>query len=169
MKLNKLISRIFISCFALFMISCSGDSAKKAGDSDGEEGEEKNMNLALTDQYNQVRHGARLILNYDKESNSFVGTVENTTQNTLSKVRVEVHLSNGKEIGPSIPVDLEAGEKIDVKLAATSTDFNKWTAHPEVGGAEHGHSHGEHDSEHSEHGHEHGSEHSHEHDGHGHE
>ena len=48
-----------------------------------------------------VRNGARLILSYDAASNSFKGTVENTTSNVLTRVRVEVHLSNGAELGPT--------------------------------------------------------------------
>ncbi|MHC4180320.1 MAG: FxLYD domain-containing protein [Planctomycetota bacterium] len=86
---------------------------------------------------------------YDAKSNSFNGTVENTTDKTLKRVRVEVHLSNGKELGPTTPADLEPGEKRGVKLTATSEDFDGWTAHPEVGSGEHGHGEGdgEHDRE----------------------
>ena len=96
-----------------------------------------------------VRNGARLILTYDAQSNSFKGTVENTTDETLKQVRVEVHLSNGKELGPTTPADLAPGEKREVQLTATSTDFDRWTAHPEVGESEHSHGeeHGEHDRE----------------------
>ena len=47
-----------------------------------------------------VRAGARLVLRYDAATQTFVGTVENTTSVTLSQVRVEVHLSNGVELGP---------------------------------------------------------------------
>ena len=115
-----------------------------------EEGEESGTELALNDSYDHVRNGARLILTYDAQSNSFNGTVENTTNETLKQVRVEVHLSNGKELGPTLAADLVPGEKRDVQLIATSTDFDGWTAHPEVGGGEHSHGgeHGENDSEH---------------------
>ena len=39
--------------------------------------------------------------------------------------------------------------KTENLLTATSTDFDKWTAHPEVGEGEHGsgEEHGEHDTE----------------------
>lgn len=113
----------------------------------GEHGEETGTELTLTDRYDEVRNGARLILAYDRDTNSFVGTVENTTENTLEQVRVEVHLSNGKELGPTAPDDLGPGERNEVKLTATSRDFDKWTAHPEVGSSEHGHreERGEHD------------------------
>ena len=115
----------------------------------GEEGEESGTELALNESYDEVRNGARLILAYDAQSNSFNGTVENTTEETLKRVRVEVHLSNGKELGPTTPADLDPGERRDVKLTATNKDFDGWTAHPEVGISEHGsgEGHGEHDRE----------------------
>ena len=113
----------------------------------GEEGEESGTELALNERYDEVRNGARLILAYDAQSNSFSGTVENTTDEPLKGVRVEVHLSNGKELGPTTPADLGPGEKRDVKLTATSKDFDRWTAHPEVGSGEHsrGEGRGDHD------------------------
>ena len=102
----------------------------------GEEGEESGTQLALTETYDEIRNGARLILAYDERSNSFNGTVENTTDETLERVRVEVHLSNGKELGPTTPADLEPGEKREVSLTATSEGFDGWTAHAEVGSGE---------------------------------
>ena len=111
--------------------------------------EESNISLALDEQYDNVRNGARLLLTYDPQSNTFKGTVENTTSETLKQVRVEVHLSNGKELGPTPLGDLAPGEKRDILLVATSTNFTHWTAHPEVGEGEHGsgESRGEHDAE----------------------
>lgn len=127
------------------MSGCSQTSKLPISD----DGEESNIELALDEQYDKVRNGARLILAYDAQTNSFKGTVENTTNETLKQVRVEVHLSNGKELGPTIPGDLAPGEKREIQLVATSTNFDRWTAHPEVGEGEHGSggSGGEHDSE----------------------
>ena len=104
----------------------------------GEESEESGTEYTLSQTYNQVRNGARLILAYDAKSNSFKGTVENTTNKTLKRVRVEVHLSNGTELGPTTPADLGPGEKRSIELKATSRKFEKWSAHPEVGIGEHG-------------------------------
>ena len=104
----------------------------------GGEGEESGQQFAKNETYDKVRHGARLILSFDANTNTFVGTVENTTNQTLSKVRVEVHLSNGIELGPTTPNNLAPGQKINVELNAAGQDFNKWSAHPEVGGSEHG-------------------------------
>jgi len=113
----------------------------------GEEGEESGTELALNDTYDNVRNCVRLILAFDAKSNSFKGKVENTSDKTLKRVRVEVHLSNGIELGPTIPKDLGPGEKRDIELAATDKPFKGWTAHPEVGSNEHGHGEGkgEHD------------------------
>ena len=110
------------------------------GENDGE-GEESGTRLALDEIYDTVRNGARLILRYDSASNTFVGTVENTTENILRRVRVEVHLSNGTELGPTTPVDLAPGEVIDVTVSAAGEEFTGWTPHAEVDtgdGGEHG-------------------------------
>jgi len=105
---------------------------------EGEHGEESGAELALGETYDQVRNSARLILRYDAESNCFVGTVENISNRALERVRVEVHLSNGKELGPTTPVDLLPGAKRDVELEASGEGFERWSAHPEVGSGEHG-------------------------------
>jgi hypothetical protein len=65
-------------------------------------------------------------------------SLDNTTNQTLSKVRVEVHLSNGIELGPTTLTDLAPDQTINVELSAAGQDFNKWSAHPEVGSSEHG-------------------------------
>ena len=71
------------------------------------------MNLvvesAIKSPFDMVRGGARLVLSYDAPSNSFRSTVENTTNNVLTRVRIEVHLSNGTELGPTPPIDLAPG------------------------------------------------------------
>ena len=89
--------------------------------------------LALDETYGGVRSGARLVLSYDAPSNSFKGTLENTTSGVLDRVRVEVHLSNGTEIEPSTPTDMAAGQVITISLSAKSASFTGWTANAEVG------------------------------------
>lgn len=106
--------------------------------SEPDDGEESGDLLALDETYDFVRKGARLILQYDAAGNSFVGTVQNTTESVLRNVRVEVHLSNGTELGPTTPVDLTPGETVEVSLAATEEPFTGWTPHAEVGEGEHG-------------------------------
>lgn len=78
-------------------------------------------------------NGVHLIMYYDAQNTSFIGTIENTLQETLENVRVEVHLSTGEELGPTTPIDLSPGEITDVILETTSTNFEWWSVHPEVG------------------------------------
>ena len=115
-----------------------GAGHEHAGVAEGS-GEESGNLLTLEETYDEVRLGARLILEYSSEDNAFVGTVQNTTGETLSQVRVEVHLSNGVELGPTTPQDLEAGQTVDVTLGAGDQTFEGWASHAEVGASEHGH------------------------------
>ena len=129
--IQNIMNRIFgILCMSMvamfFMSSCD---TLQIGKSD----EEGGTQLNLTDTYDEIRKGARLILAYDPASESFVGTVENTTNGSLKQVRVEVHLSNGVELGPTTPVDLGPGETIDINLSATNQNFDSWSPHAEVG------------------------------------
>ena len=147
----RILTAIVAVLTVLTIIGCSRTTKPAMDESD----EESGMQLTLDETYDKVRNGARLILNYNAQSNTFKGTVENTTDETLKQVRVEVHLSNGKELGPTTPGDLAPGEKKEIQLTATSTDFEGWAAHPEVGSSEHSgseqgngeHGEGEHDRE----------------------
>ena len=116
------------------------------GGAGGEEGSGANA-LALDATFDAVRGGARLILKYDAPSNTFKGTVENTTNGVVNRVRIEIHLSNGTELGPTTPTDMAPGELLAVNLPATPASFTGWTAHAEVGeGGEGSESGGEHGS-----------------------
>ena len=108
-----------------------GEGSNERGP-DGEEGSGANA-LAPDETFDEVRNGARLILSYDVASNSFRGTVENTTNGVLDRVRIEVHLSNGAELGPTTPTDMAPGEVVAINLRATQASFTGWTAHAEVG------------------------------------
>ena len=121
----------------------SGGEGNESGGAPGSE-EASAANLAPDETFDVVRGGARLILNYDAAGNAFTGTVENTTNNALTNVRIEVHLSNGTELGPTTPVDLGPGQVLDVNLPSTAASFTGWIAHAEVGsGAEGGQAGGE--------------------------
>jgi hypothetical protein len=169
MNLSKLPFGVLVVLLALVVGGCAGQAdppedqdagASAAGDRDpaaGEaeepsttasegDGEESGTELALDATYDEMRGGARLILAYDAERGAFTGTVENVTEEPLSRVRVEVHLSNGTELGPTTSADLAPGESTEVTLSA-SGEFDAWSAHAEVGGEEHG---GEADGEHDE-------------------
>ena len=105
---------------------------------EGGEGDESGTEYGLDEVYDATRNGARLVLAYDAQNNAFVGAVANITNSPLTNVRVEVHLSNGTELGPTNPVDLPAGKMMQVVLPATGEPFDGWSAHPEVGNLEHG-------------------------------
>ena len=114
------------------VFDCNGPGPAAHTGREGTEGSGANT-LALDETFDTVRSGARLILNYDAPSNSFRGTVENTTNGVLARVRIEVHLSNGTELGPTTPTDLAPGEVVAINLPATPASFTGWTAHAEVG------------------------------------
>ena len=118
-----------------------GAGSESGGESGSEEG--SGAQLAPDETFDMVRGGARLVMSYDAASNSFKGTVENTTNSVLTNVRIEVHLSNGTELGPTTPVDMAPGQVLPVTLPSTQASFTGWIAHAEVGGGE-GESGGEH-------------------------
>ena len=142
---EKIVFAIVIFMLAFTASACSSIIPNRRDEGHEESGAE----LSLDQAYDRIRGGARLVLVYDEQSNSFHGHVENITDGILEQVRVEVHLSNGIELGPTTPVDLDPGEKIGITLAATTSSFDGWTAHPEVGGGETGeHGLGEGEGEH---------------------
>ena len=111
-----------------------GESGEHDGEGEsGGDNEESGTQFGLNDTFDEVRAGARLKLSYNSAANAFTGAVENTTGATLRRVRVEVHLSNGTELGPTTPVDLAPGQVAAITLPATSQPFETWSAHPEVG------------------------------------
>ncbi len=125
-----------------------GPGDESGNESSGTNGEEitSGNSLAPDETLDAVRSGARLVLSYDAPSNSFKGTVENTTNDVLERVRIEVHPSNGTELGPTTPGDMAPGEVATINLPATQASFTGWTAHAEVGAGEgESESGGEHD------------------------
>lgn len=113
----------------------AGEHARSEGGGEhgsGGEGEESSEQIGPGDTWDATRNGARLVLSFDPASNAFVGTVENTTRQTLCAVRVEVHLSTSTELGPTERTDLLSGEKTVVELPTAGQVFDTWTAHPEV-------------------------------------
>lgn len=97
-----------------------------------EEGEESGVYIGASETWDAVRRGARLVLSFDSQANSFLGTVENTTEQKICDVRIEVHLDTGTELGPTATVDLPAGETTSVRLSTEGEAFGNFTAHPEM-------------------------------------
>ena len=115
-----------------------GENSEEAGhvegsghDSGGSE-EESGQTYALDDVHDAVRNGAQLRIAYDAEKAAFKGTVGNITDQTLCRVRVEVHLSNGTELSPTTPVDLAPGEQMIIELPTDGETFESWSTHPET-------------------------------------
>lgn len=110
-------------------------------------GEEGNVRVRKNETWKGVRNGAHLAIAYNPNTQSFQGTVRNTTSDTLPDVRVEVHLSNGAELGPTQRINLAPGQSASVELSAAHQRFTWWTTHPESGveeehGEEGGHEEG---------------------------
>ena len=125
----------------LFATACGGghDDEGSGEHGGGEaEGEESAAQLAKGETYDELRAGSRLVLDYDEAANAFRGEVTNVSDAPLSRVRVEVHLSNGAELGPTTPLDLAPGESASVTLEAGTRPFETWSAHAEVGGGDSG-------------------------------
>lgn len=122
------------------------------GDGEGQrkaEGEESGRRLLKSETWDETRGGAHLTLAYDGTARASKGTVTNRTEKPLSQVRVEVHLSNGVELGPTKRTDLAPGQTIPVELSAAGQEFEWWTTHPEHGREEgHGPGHEEESGEH---------------------
>ena len=66
-------------------------------------------------------------------NNRFIGKVVNMTKATLTRARVEIHLSNGAELGLTTPTDIPPGYQLSVILPATDQPFDSWAPHAEFG------------------------------------
>ncbi len=106
---------------------------------EGEHGEESGKMYSKTQTYEQLRGGVKLTMKYNKAVEAFLGIMENVSKNTAEMARVEVHLSNGVELGPTKPGNLKPGAKVKVKLDAKGQKFETWNCHAEVGRDEEGH------------------------------
>ena len=76
----------------------SGSEQEGEHGSEGEHGEESGesgIRYGVAETAQEARSGVRLELRFDAASEIFTGTVVNTTAEPVSRVRVEVHLSNG--------------------------------------------------------------------------
>ena len=143
MKKLKLFLTMILSVLLISSLACQDNNVES-------EGEEEGVQLKINETFDSVRKGVRLILSYDSPSSSFVGVMENITDETIKSVRVEVHLSNGVELGPTESIDLATGQKEDVKLEAKGQAFEWWSTHAESGEGEIGSDHegeGEHSGE----------------------
>ena len=125
------------------------DGRKGGGERDGRGGGEHGQSTAggedegayvpkMTKQNKLFANGARLVLAFDPATQVFAGSVTNTMARTLQQVRVEVHLDNGTELGPTKRIDVSPGQTVAVELGAFGNEFGAWVSHPEAG-VEEGH------------------------------
>jgi len=129
MKISKIIAILTVVILSFCVLSCAN---KGHNEEDGKQFEKSQT-------YDEVKKGVRLELKYDEATSQFFGVITNDSKNMIERARVEVHLSNGVELGPTTPKDLPAGEKMEVTLSAAGQDFETWSTHAEVGSNEHGH------------------------------
>ena len=123
---------------ALGVLGCSGSPTEPSGEGYGPEGQggesdESGTQYAISETATEVRDGVRLIISYNSARQVFTGSVENTTNVTVTRVRVEVHLLNGVELGPTPNVDLAPGETKSVELDARVQTFTHFSVHVEIG------------------------------------
>lgn len=96
----------------------------------GEEGRRWDKDEAAT----VTRSGVKLVIRHHSSADEFRGTLTNTTNSSVSDVRVEIHLSNGRELGPTPRTALAGGESRDVALDAAGQEFSWFSVHIELGG-----------------------------------
>ena len=112
----------------------SGGEGREGGEGGAGDGEETAVQLNPTQTFWMTRKGVRLDLRYDAATQTFRGSATNITGATIPRMRVEVHLSNGVELGPTTTTDLAPGQTVDVTLPAPGQAFAKWGAHAESDG-----------------------------------
>jgi hypothetical protein len=102
----------------------SVDREKSIFDEEGNEGYVKR----LGDKYEELRDGVKLSIFYDPRDDFFKGTVENTLNQPVCGVKLNVQLINGTELGPTAPFDLEIGHGSSIVLHARDLPFTEWRA-----------------------------------------
>ena len=133
----NLLRIIAIAATAVTVVSCNGSpiepSEMHGPEGGGGESGESGTRYAPSDTARETRGGVELILDYDSTRQVFAGTVRNTTTATITQVRVEIHLSNGVELGPTPRTNLAAGETQSIELDARGQTFTWFTVHVELG------------------------------------
>ncbi len=108
-----------------------GETVAPAGDSEGGQGQPRQYKWHET--LDEVWNGVRLVLSYPGWADGFIGRVENTTDKTLTNVRVVITTSDGYTLVTDDLTDLASGEIKAVQHNLGIWDpFGTWTAYPEV-------------------------------------
>lgn len=129
--------RIAVIAAALAAVNCNGTPTEPSEvhgpEGQGGESGESGTRYAPSDTARETRSGVELVLDYDSTQQVFNGTVRNTTAATVTQVRVEIHLSNGVELGPTPRTSLAAGETKPIELDARGQSFTWFSVHVELG------------------------------------
>ncbi len=113
-------------------VMATGVAAGGCGNNPTEPGE-SGTQYQLSETARESRAGVDLVLRYDQPNETFTGTLTNTTGAAVSDVRVEIHLSNGVELGPTPRIVIGAGETSPVELDARGQSFTAFSVHIEIG------------------------------------
>ncbi|MDE2704297.1 MAG: hypothetical protein OXI35_04465 [Gemmatimonadota bacterium] len=127
----------------VFDCNCPIPNSSSGEGGEGSEGGDIAQPLAPDQRYDQTRSGARLVMVYSPSQDAFYGIVGNMTNQTLTRVRVEIHLTDQSgaitaELGPTTPTNLAPGKKLLIALPAAGQTFAGWSPHVEVGSGEGG-------------------------------
>ena len=76
--------------------------------------------------------GSSWLMGFEQGAERFSGTVRNMTSQTVRDARIEIHLSNGVELGPT-PVEGDAGDTLPVELDARGQTLDWSSGHVEPG------------------------------------
>ena len=100
------VQRLMVTFVLLTALACGGSPTEPSGEQHGPEGGggeagESGTQYSLTDTAVETRSGVQLTMSYDAAGETFRGEAVNTTSATVTQVRVEIHLSNGVELGPT--------------------------------------------------------------------
>ncbi len=109
------------------------NESSEGGEGGGGELGESGTRYDMGDTAHESRQGIDLVMSHYGPGGRFEGTVMNTTSRPISNIRVEIHLSNGTELGPAPNVTLNAGEMQGVVLDAAGENFAWWSVHVEIG------------------------------------
>ena len=124
MKLSRTLTMAVLMTVAVASAGCSNSPTEP-----GESGTQ----YQLSETARESRSGVDLVLSYDPPNETFTGTLTNTTGAPVADVRVEIHLSNGVELGPTPRIVIAAGETSPVELDARGQNFTAFSVHIEIG------------------------------------
>ncbi|MEX2610927.1 MAG: hypothetical protein WEA24_13340 [Gemmatimonadota bacterium] len=104
----------------------TGDAGSATGGAaTAAEGNAPGTFIPVTDTWDSVRDGLHVVLSYDEGLDAFKGMITNNTSGTLCRAQVSVQLENGPDLGPSAPVDLNAGaaRPVEIRVDGEPVEF----------------------------------------------